>query len=133
MPHPIPRWDLVRVAVQYLHRRQQRDEPTTLEQLSKRLGVGVKTILDLLEDEKVVYSLYGSAKKSYTKSRIFVSDLPEHLEMDFGISRSELIDSSTKMIVYEMNRIAEVYKEEEEKKVLLEQAEKMRRRYFLAE
>ena len=57
MPKPIPLSDVLDVTVAYVIRRQLQGRPTTLRQLSKRIGLGVPTIRGIMEKHQVDYVL----------------------------------------------------------------------------
>lgn len=81
MPRPIPLEQVVDVVVSYVVRRQIQRRPTTLRQVSKRVGLGVPTVKAQLEKAGVQYVLIPYGEKEWVTSgiEILITSMSERL------------------------------------------------------
>jgi hypothetical protein len=95
MPHPIPLDRVVPTAVGYLARRQIARRPTTLRQLSKRMGLGSTTITGMFETHGgIVYHLVRHGNRTRQGNiEIFLEKVPVELAESANISLEELESS----------------------------------------
>ena len=86
MPRQIPYYDLLFHVLRYLLLRQVGGRPTTLYQLSKRMGYGVGHIQGLLEAERVEYVLVSHGEKLDDRTtEILVKKIPQTVVVELGI------------------------------------------------
>lgn len=81
MPKSIPMEQVIDVVVSYVVKRQVQGRPTTLRQLSKRVGLGAPTIKGILEKHLVQYVLIPYGKKDWVTSgiEIAITAMPDML------------------------------------------------------
>lgn len=100
MPRPIPDWKVPYVLVMYLAKRQLDGRPTTLKEVTDRLGLGSAYLLGILEKFKVRYALINhNEKNTYSPktTEVVLGEIPEDLAFDTGVSRERLILSYEKI------------------------------------
>lgn len=99
MPTPIPIGEVLDVTVAYLIRRQLQGRPTTLRQLSKRIGLGVPTIRGLLEKSQVEYILisHNETKWSASATEIAIKSMPENIARRSHLTKSQVEESYEKI------------------------------------
>lgn len=95
MPNPIPLDRVVDTALIYVLKRQVQGRPTTVRQLSKRIGLGVSTIKGKLEEEEVDYVLIMQDEDSWSSSdlEIAIRAVPEKIAMRNNLTTEEIHDS----------------------------------------
>lgn len=81
MPKPIPMEQVIDVVVSYVVKRQLQGRPTTLRQVSKRVGLGTSTIKGQLEYYLVQYVLIPYGEKDWVTSsiEIAIASMPDLL------------------------------------------------------
>lgn len=99
MPKPIPLGEVLDVTVSYLIRRQLQGRPTTLRQMSKRIGLGVPTIRGILEKNQVVYYLISHSEDSWSASstEIAIRTMPEELARRNNLTQHQIEESYRKI------------------------------------
>lgn len=91
MPRQIPYYDLIFHILRYLVNRQIDQRPTTLYQLSKRMGYGVDHIQGILEGEKVEYVLIDHGEGAdYRTTEILLKSIPEFIVLQLGIGNEKI-------------------------------------------
>jgi hypothetical protein len=91
MPRQIPYYDLLFHSIRYLLNRQVVHRPTTLYQLSKRMGYGVEHLQGLLEAERVEYVLVSHGEKLDDKTtEILIRSIPETVVVELGVGNPEI-------------------------------------------
>lgn len=91
MPRPIEYYDLIFHVVRYLIKRQTEDRPTTLWQLSKRMGYGIEHIQGTLEIEHVEYVLISHGEElDYKTTEILLKHIPQSLIVQLNISDQKI-------------------------------------------
>lgn len=80
MPKPVTFKELAAVVLTYVIKRQRQGRPTTLRQVSKRVSMGVPTVLHYLDLEKVNYIIlaYGNDQRDH-KTEIAIRSIPAAL------------------------------------------------------
>lgn len=98
MPHPIPMEDVIDVLIIYLAKRQMQGRPTTLRQMSKRIGLGAPVLKAELEKNAVQYILIPHGERDWVTSstEIAIVSLPEKLASRNGLSLEKIEESFQK-------------------------------------
>lgn len=87
----VPKDELVYTAVMYLGKRQLQKRPTTLRQLSKRMGIGGPRILGIFEQHHVIYTLIPYAEKAFiSQLEVLLKEIPEEIASRAGIPKEEV-------------------------------------------
>lgn len=99
MPRWIPETQILVDAVRYLCARQLADRPTTLRQLSQRMGLGAPTLLGRFEKAYVHYVLipYGKGWGN-GNIEILLQEIPDKLAEETGIENQELLSTYEKIL-----------------------------------
>lgn len=94
MPKPVALNEIVNVVLVYVVKRQRQGRPTTLRQVSKRVGVGAPTIQSLLDEAKVLYYViaYGEDYRKH-KVEVAIRTLPEKVAIRAGLT-VEMVEKS---------------------------------------
>jgi hypothetical protein len=92
MPKAIPMEQVIDVVVFYLAKRQIQGRPTTLRQLSKRVGLGAPTVKAELEKHMVQYILipYGDRIWVTSSIEIVLVTMPEKLAARNGFKLEDI-------------------------------------------
>lgn len=95
MPRPIPMEEVLDTAVVYILKRQVSGRPTTLRQLSKRVGLGVATTRGELDAGGVEYVLIAHDEETWAMSamEIVIRSIPESLSAAVGFTLKEVENS----------------------------------------
>lgn len=135
MPNTIPNWDQARVLLGYLTSRQLRHEPTTLRQLSSRMGVGAARIFEVLESVQVTYHLiYLSADRTRADTEIFLVELPADVRRIYKVP-AQAWQASVKFFqerAATLQPLAQI-KQAERRRAQRKELERKKLRYFLAD
>lgn len=91
MPRPIPYYDLIFHILRYLVNRQIKERPTTLYQMSKRMGYGVEHIQSILEREKVGYVFINHSEAVDDRTtEILIKSIPQSIVIQLGIDNQKI-------------------------------------------
>lgn len=117
MPRQIPYHDLLFHVMRYLVRRQIAQRPTTLYQLSKRMGYGVDHIQGIFEIEKIKYVLIPHNENlSHQTTEILLQEIPESLVLELGISNNQ-VKESLEAVIERIEPIAQINLPDSEEKI----------------
>lgn len=95
MPTIIPMERIIDVVVAYIVKRQMQGRPTTLRQMSRRVGIGVSAIKGLLEKNLVQYILIPYGEKEWVTSsiEIVIQSVPPMLALRNHFTTEEVEES----------------------------------------
>lgn len=133
MPRPIPEWDQFRVLLNYLLRKQLDYQRVTLQQLTQRMGIGVKTVEDLLMRNGVVYTLLPTTEKWKNSGvEIVIESIPAAYETIFKVEGQKILETfnyfTSREIELEPEPDRQAIRKEQRRQKKIEQM-----RYFLKE
>lgn len=98
MPNPVAIGEVLDVALTYILRRQFQGRPTTVRQVSKRIGLGISTVKTLFEQYNVVYVLFSQDEEwSSTAVEIAIRSMPEYLAERNGFTLSDIETSFNRL------------------------------------
>lgn len=95
MPKSVPMEQVIDVVVLYIVKRQLQGRPTTLRQVSKRVGLGAPTIKAQLEKYSVKYVLipYGEKEWVTSSTEIAIQSMPSRLAERNGLTIEQVEQS----------------------------------------
>lgn len=95
----VPDNEVIYTAVRYLGRRQLQGRPTTLRQLSKRIGLGGPRVLGIFEQFRVVYTLIPYAERSFiSQIEVLLKEVPEPIAERAGVPKNSLEQSYVRLV-----------------------------------
>jgi hypothetical protein len=95
----VPNEELIYTAVRYLGRRQLQGRPTTLRQLSKRMGIGGSRILGIFEQFYVIYTLIPYAERSFiSQIEVLLKEVPELIAERSGVPKENLEQAYVRLL-----------------------------------
>lgn len=133
MPRPIPRWDISRILVQYLVRRQLEKRPATLKQISNRLGVAVDYFLALLDAEKIQYTRITAGVGWEREDKLVITGIPEKLVLQQHLPKEKILEAGKEILAMPFEIKPEKIKLKDLRKQEKERINQEKIRFFLGE